>query len=302
MARKPVVPIEIDSEEAGGGRLGDFPAGPAPVRRQRTRSERGWRERMPGWLGWAGGLLAIVAVIALAYRVDQFLASDRHFVLAASADPAHPSGLRVSGVAYTSRERILRVFAADVGRSIYLIPLADRRRNLMAIDWVQNASVSRHWPAGVSVGIVERTPVAFAVLPAGGRVFRTALIDADGVILEPPPRARFELPVLLGIRAEQPAPTRRARVALMLQLLEEIRSYSGQLSEVDVGDPENVIITQTVEGHAVRLLLGRERYLPRLKNFLSHYGEIQRRLPGTTTFDLRLDDRITALEGAAHGK
>jgi hypothetical protein len=51
----------------------------------------------------------------------------------------------------------------------------------------------------------------------------------------------------------------------------------------------------------VRLLLGNQRFLPRLRNFLNHYPEIRRRLPKATAFDLRLEDRITAAEGSQHG-
>jgi hypothetical protein len=45
-------------------------------------------------------------------------------------------------------------------------------------------------------------------------------------------------------------------------------------------------------------MLGNQRYLSRLKNFLTNYPEISRRLPNARLFDLRLDDRITAVEGA----
>jgi hypothetical protein len=51
----------------------------------------------------------------------------------------------------------------------------------------------------------------------------------------------------------------------------------------------------------VRLLLGNQRFLPRLRNFLNHYPEIRRRLPKAAAFDLRLDDRITAAEANHNG-
>jgi hypothetical protein len=35
----------------------------------------------------------------------------------------------------------------------------------------------------------------------------------------------------------------------------------------------------------------------RLENFLGNYAEIRRRLPQATTFDLRLEGRITAAKG-----
>ena len=38
------------------------------------------------------------------------------------------------------------------------MPLAERRRRLLAIDWVEDASVSRLWPNRVLVRITERKP------------------------------------------------------------------------------------------------------------------------------------------------
>ncbi len=40
--------------------------------------------------------------------------------------------------------------------------LGERRRRLLAVDWVKDASVSRRWPNRVSVNVIERRPVAFA--------------------------------------------------------------------------------------------------------------------------------------------
>ena len=48
-------------------------------------------------------------------------------------------------------------------------------------------------------------------------------------------------------------------------------------------------------------MLGNRNFLTRLRNFVSHYPEIQKRLPSAVTFDLRLDDRITALREGARG-
>jgi hypothetical protein len=42
------------------------------------------------------------------------------------------------------------------------------------------------------------------------------------------------------------------------------------------------------------LILGDGNYARRYQNFLSHYPEIRKRSAEVKTFDLRLDDRITA--------
>jgi cell division protein FtsQ len=164
--------------------------------------------------------------------------------------------------------------------------------------------VSRHWPNRLAVKIVERRPVAFVLMPraAGGPVSETALIDGDGVILRLPQRARFSLPVLAGIARQQPPDVRRARAGQVVDLMRQVQGYAGQISEIDVSDPENLAVTEEVQGRALRLLLGKRNYLSRLTNFMDHYPDISRRLPNARTFDLRLDDRITALNGGADGR
>ncbi|HSW50431.1 MAG TPA: hypothetical protein VLH09_09665, partial [Bryobacteraceae bacterium] len=68
-----------------------------------------------------------------------------------------------------------------------------------------------------------------------------------------------------------------------------------RISEIDVSDPGNLKIVQPAEGRVVMLMLGDRSFRSRLHNFLRHYPEILKRLPGAVNFDLRLDNRITAL-------
>ncbi len=255
-------------------------------------------------LASAGIIAAAVLALVAFGAVEQFLVSDARFRLAGPAMYGEESpSLRVEGVTHAPRERILRVFQRDFGRSLYLLPAAERRRNLLAIDWVRDASVARIWPNRVAVRIAERVPVAFVQLaspPAGAS--RVALIDEDGVILEPHGPARFRLPVVTGIRRDQSEAARREAVQRMLHLLREVGPLGTRISEIDVGDPDNLKLIEQVDDRALVLLLGNRRFRPRLENFLSHYAEIRKRLPGATTLDLRIDDRIIVVEEAAGGR
>jgi cell division protein FtsQ len=183
------------------------------------------------------------------------------------------------------------VFAADFGRSIFTIPLAERRRRLLAIDWVEEASVSRIWPDRLRVRIRERKPVAFVSLPGGAM-----LIDAEGVLLEPPAQAQFAFPVLSGVREEETDDRRRERVKAMLAFEQEMGDHTKDISEIDASDPASLRVIARVQDRALELLMGDGGYAQRYRNFLNHYPEIQKRSPEVTTFDLRLDDRITARE------
>lgn len=279
------------------------PQAPAPLRRPRGKPDARprWRDQGRWWLLAGLTVLLVLGAIAAVYRLDQFLASNARFILSGSPD-AHPN-LSIRGLEYASSARVAGVFAQDFGRSIYLLPVAERRRALLGIDWVREAVVSRRWPNRVEVRIVERTPIAFAMLPIGrSNSYEIALVDASGILLSPPPRARFALPVLYGLSREQPEAGRRGRVREVLELIHQVQAYAGQISEINAADADNLGITYSVDGRVVRLMLGNQRYLSRLQSFLGHYGEISRRLPYARVFDLRLDDRITAVEGASDAR
>src|SRR5262249_11529129 len=86
--------------------------------------------------------LVCVATAAAAMRVRRFAMTDAGFML--SRD--HQDALTVRGLRYASRSKIFRTFAPDFDRSIFAAALAERRRELLAIDWVEDATVSRVWP------------------------------------------------------------------------------------------------------------------------------------------------------------
>jgi cell division protein FtsQ len=151
--------------------------------------------------------------------------------------------------------------------------------------------VARIWPSRLAVYIRERKPVAFVFL--GGSVL---LVDAQGVLLEPPAQARFPFPVLSGLREEDTEAARRKRVEAMLALLEDLGSRARDISEVNAADVDNLKVVAQVDGRVVELTMGDANFGPRYRNFLSHFAEIRKRLNTVTAFDLRLDDRISARE------
>ncbi len=249
--------------------------------------------------------VSFVAVVTLAFvgmyvfsRVEDFLIRDPRFAIPAAADYGEGSpNIRITGLKYSARDRVRQIFARDIGRSLYLFPTAERRRNLLAVNWVKDATVERVWPNQVRVRVVERRPVAF--VPAGhvaGGGQRFALIDQEGEILNLPDKAAFRLPVLLGVGEELNVTTRRERLGRALRVLKEIGPLAEQISEIDVTRPASARVTMEAGGRAVTLNLGNERFAVRMKNFLNHQEEIRLRLPDATVLDMRLEDRITATE------
>jgi len=237
------------------------------------------------WLGLTALLLVFVSTGWAAIRLHRYAVTDPRFTLS----PENKDALKIEGLNYVSRGRVLRVFEADLGRSIFAIPLAERRRRLLAIDWVEDASVSRIWPDRLAVRIRERKPVAFVAERAG-----PLLVDAGGVLLDPPSRAQFAFPVLDGLREEEAEAGRRDRVRAYLRFQQDLGRMANDVSEVDVSDLNDIRIVARVDDRALELMLGDENYALRYRNFLAHYPEIRKQSPDARTFDLRLDDRISA--------
>lgn len=228
-------------------------------------------------------------------RAEHYLVRDPRFTFVAPDFGLESPSLQLSGVRYASRMQVLRVFAPDFGRSIYLLPLAQRRARLKELDWVKDASISRIWPNRVYVRIQERQPVAYVHM-AVERAARVGLIDAEGVMLQQPAHSQFALPVVTGIRPDDTAPIRREKVHRLQLLMAGLGRLGDRVSEVDVSDRNNMKLTARAENRAVVLWMGDQNFAARLQNFVTHYPDIQRRLPGATTLDLRLDDRITVVE------
>jgi len=254
------------------------------------------------------GLLVIAISLTLAggiyasQQFQQFLIRDTRFFLPGPADYGLESpNLELIGVKYASRAQVMRVFDQDYGRSLYLFPLAERRKALRNVRWVHDATVVRIWPNRLSVQITERKPAAFVKLP-GDNIARWGLIDDEGVILEPPAKAAFRLPVLAGIRASETPEKRGTRVRRMQRLTKELGKLADNVSEVDVSDLDNLKVTEQVGGTAVSLMLGDRNFSSRLRNFLDHYPDIHAKMPQASTFDLRLDDRITGLEASSNAR
>jgi cell division protein FtsQ len=225
-------------------------------------------------------------------EVNSFLLRDPRFQFACADTCAN---LEIRGAVHANRARIQNVFAPDFNASVFSMPLAERRRRLLAVDWVSTATISRVWPHGIAVTVTERTPVAFAKLPiAGTSHFRFSLIDSDGVLLSIPPRTRFHLPVLSGVMEEQTEADRRVRVKAMQHLLDDLGPQAKDISEINAASTLEMRVITEIDGRAVELWIGDQHYRSRYQHFVANYEEIRKHSDQASVFDLRLDDRILA--------
>jgi len=247
------------------------------------------------------GVFGVASVVLAYQQVDQFLIRDPRFALA-SVEDDETSSISLAGVRNASRERIFDVFRPEQGRSVYRLPLAERRRRLLGVEWVKDASVSRIWPNLLAVEVIERKPVAFVRLVEDTSSSRLHLIDEDGVLLPLTRNAKFKLPVVTGISRLQKEEERKTRIRRMLKLQSEVGAHMDRISEIDLSDADNLKITYPMRNRGLVLYVGYNHFAFRLKRFLDNYEEVQKRIPEARALDLRLEDRITAVKDETAGE
>jgi cell division protein FtsQ len=201
--------------------------------------------------------------------------------------------IEVTGTQNVTHNQVLEIMGGDIGRNIFFIPLSERKQQLEEIPWVESATVMRLLPNHLRVDLHERTPVAFVRM--GSKV---SLIDANGVMLELPPRssARYSFPVVTGMEESDPLSTRAALMKLYGELVHDLDSegahYSSSLSEVDLSDPEDVKITIADSEGAVLVHLGNTQFLERYKLYLAHVEEWRQKFNKLESVDLRYDRQV----------
>jgi cell division protein FtsQ len=280
---------------------------PRSIKKERERQEGPPKRRTINLFYWALPFIALVVAFGFVlafHRVEAFLINDERFHLPVATDFGQdPPNLKMGGLKRASKPQILRIFEQDFGRSLYLTPIAERRRSLLAVHWVKEAAVSRRWPNQIHIAITEREPVAFAQIDVRNSAPRFFLVDIDGVLLPIPKGEKFDsFVVLTGLTGNEPEASRRLRVQQVVAMQKEVGPLAGYISELDVRDPGNLRATLQINGGVAIARLGSQNYRQRLQNFLKHYPRIREERPDAKTFDLRIDDRITAVEGAERGE
>jgi cell division protein FtsQ len=209
---------------------------PRYLRRQKpleVRRRKFGRKTWPAYRKWTLVTATIAAAGVVVYHGARFL------LVSPTVNFAGSYQVEITGNQFVGRSAVTDVFSSDLGKSILRVPLDARRKQIEALPWVESATIERTLPDRIRVEIVERTPVAF--LRAGNEL---QLLDASGVLLEPPLEAKFHFPVVSGFDETTPITDRQARMALFLDFMKEIDlAHPGageQVSEVDLSDPQDV--------------------------------------------------------------
>jgi cell division protein FtsQ len=214
-----------------------------------------------------------------------------YFLLFSPAMLLRPGQIDISGAQYVSRRQILSIFSGDMGRSVLRVPLARRLAAMESIPWVRSAAVERILPNRLHVSIEEREPVAFLSTNEGMK-----LIDADGVILDRPPGAHFNLPVVSGLDESTPAPERVRRLQMFSRFLTQIATVlpgaDGDVSQANLSNPDDVQATldglPILAGQGpVVVHFGDADFASRFRLFLSNFADWQALAGNVEAVDLR---------------
>ena len=250
----------------------------------------GWPKSVAARIVYGVVGFGALSVIGLGvFLVRSYFLHDERFLMATSSD------VEILGDAHLSRPQVLSVFAGDLERNIFRVPLAERRADLERLPWVDHATVMRLLPNKIRVSITERTPVAF--VRQGSQI---GLVDAGGVLLDMPPEdagdPHYSFPVLTGISASDSIETRASRMEVYRQFMKELdggaEKLTGSLSEVDVSNPEDVKALVALGSSDVLVHFGDEAFLKRYKEFAAHLPEWRQQYPKLASADMRYEGQI----------
>jgi cell division protein FtsQ len=234
-------------------------------------------------------LVVLGGLTAAGLTLKRYVERDSRYRIAGS------DNIRATGLTELRRTDLLPVFGEDIGRNLFFVPLAERRKQIEQIAWVKQATVMRLLPDQIRVSIAERQPVAFT--RSGNRV---GLVDSDGVLLSMPAAAmakhHYSFPVLTGIDRGDSAEARRSRVAVYLRMMSELdtggQHNSEQLSEIDLTDSEDARVTMPEPGADIVAHFGEDHFLERYQRYKAHITEWRQQYPNLAAVDLRYDQQV----------
>ena len=106
----------------------------------------------------------------------------------------------------------------------------------------------------------------------------------------------YSFPVVTGIDAGDPLPSRKARMAVYQRLLGELdangQHYSEQISEIDLTDPEDARVLMPEQGADILAHFGEDHFLERYQRYKAHIAEWRQQYPKLAEVDLRYDQQV----------
>jgi cell division protein FtsQ len=273
------------SRKARGDQADGFQRRSKPVRVRRGVAD---------WRSWPWRKIVLVGVLGvlsagMLSALNGYVHTSQRFRF-----PADGSGLAVSGLERLGPKPVQSIFETDFGKPLAGIDLEARRTELLELQWVRGATISRIWPDRIWVDVIEREPVAFLRLKSGRR--GGTLIDREGALLDALPGVQFDLPVVDGIEADMSVAERLRRVELLQNLVADLDSqepaYSKSFGQIDLSDAQNAVATVVHDGQVFQLAMGEKLFRHRFETFLNDVASWERRYGKLAKIDLRFEDKV----------
>jgi cell division protein FtsQ len=267
---------------------------PRYLRKQKAGEGKRRRTRpAPAARSWGQRARRAALIFLAAFGVSTVIGWASYLLWFSPATRLEPAGIEIQGEHYVSSAQIAGVFSADIGKSVLLIPLDRRLRKIQAIPWIRQATIERVLPNELAVRVEERQPVAYLSTPSGMR-----LIDADGVILDRPSGANFNLPIVTGLGPSTPVAERARRVGLFFEFLKQIQtvrpSAASEVSQANLASSDDVQVTLAgapeFSGQGPVIVdFGDSAFADRYRVFLADFPAWQAKAGSVEAVDLRYD-------------
>lgn len=201
--------------------------------------------------------------------------------------------LKITGTRFLDEQSLKDMIQKDFSTNLSNLDLDRLQQRIEKIGWVGQTTIRRILPDTLTVEIRERIPAGAA------RLDRLTLFDSQGVLLDEyrPAVHGAGFPVVSGLTrgkdgrlAPDSAGSLKSFMAFREDVLASRPELMDSVSEVDVSDPEDVVVLP-VDG-APRVHLGQARYGERLARFYQTYPQIREKNGLMCEVDMRFEGKI----------
>ena len=210
----------------------------------------------------------------------------------------HADLLRIDRITVEGNERLTSGEVAGLvevlrGENLLVADLEAGRAGLLASGWIREAALRRVLPSAVHVTVEEREPVWWSRF--GSSLY---LMDVTGQVIDEfgPRFSDLDLPIIDGLPARRgdggsAADTRRAALAARLMAeMDADRELAARVSQVDVANPHDAVVL--LNGDPVRVHLGAERFVARLRTYLEIVPALRQAVPDIDYVDVRFGEKV----------
>ena len=254
----------------------------------RTNSRKINKSSVRKFLFFGARVMVCLAFVALGtYAIFQLPLSpqmEKYFKL---------TEIHYQGLVQVEEEDLDTMIRNSFPESILLIDL-DRVRDLVGSEsWIQEVRIRRQLPGELYIDVRERLPIAVAAIDS-----ELYVVDGQGIILE-----RYgslhkipDRPIVRGLQNIARGNANREntrRMEIYLQVVEELKSYSSSLSEINVENLQRVAVVP--EEDPIPIYLGHDNFSTRYKTFISQkdlYERLKKQYGSIDSVDMTYENKI----------